>query len=346
MPSQFEAEIREQPVTLARLLETAQSDVAAIAERVRAFAPEFVMIAARGTSDNAARYAQYLFGAHNGLPVGLATPSLFTLYRSPPRLPRALVIGISQSGQSPDIVSVIREARSQGALTLAVTNDQASDLAEAAELCLELYAGEERAVAASKTYTSQLAALAMVSVALTVDRQQRDELATLPEIIRRTLDLNRDIAPRVTGLVGEEQFVVIGRGFNYATAFELALKIKETSYVSAEAHSSAEFLHGPVAVIDNGFPAILVAPTGQVFSDVAALADLLAARNATLITVSDNPDLLSRADVSLPLPAGVPEWISPIVAIVPGQLLALALAHAKGIDPDYPRGLSKVTRTR
>ncbi len=346
MPSQFEAEILEQPVTLARLFETARADASAIAERIRSFDPVFVMIAARGTSDNAARYAQYLFGAHNGLPVGLATPSLFTLYQSPPRLPRALVIGISQSGQSPDIVSVIRETRSQGALTLALTNEPTSELAEAAEFCLELHAGEERAVAASKTYTSQLAALAMISVALTGDRRQRDQLATLPDVIRQTLDLNRGVAPGVTSLAGEEQFVVIGRGFNYATAFELALKIKETSYVSAEAYSSAEFLHGPVAVIDDGFPAILVAPSGRVFDDVVALADLLAARHAGMIAISDNHDLLSRADVSLPIPAGVPEWISPIVAIVPGQLFALALARAKGIDPDHPRGLSKVTRTR
>ncbi len=345
MTSQFEREIREQPDVLRRLLREGSSDVERIAERVRRAHPSFVMIAARGTSDNAARYAQYLFGARNGLPVALAAPSLFTLYHAPPRLDEALVIGISQSGQSPDIVAVISEARRQGALTLALTNDPRSSLATTSELCLSLRAGEERAVAASKTYTCELTSLAMLSVALADLQESREQLEAMPDLISETLRRNHDVGTKAQAFATARQFVVIGRGFNYATSHEVALKIKETSYVVAEAYSSAEFLHGPIAVVEEGFPAILIAPSGAVYDDVADLYDTLSSRNAKLVAISDRTDLLNHASAALPLPSDIPEWLTPIVAIVPGQLWALALAQAKGFDPDHPRGLSKVTRT-
>jgi glucosamine--fructose-6-phosphate aminotransferase (isomerizing) len=346
LASQFEREIHQQPGAVERLLTTGREDVARIADHVRAFDPHFVMIAARGTSDNAARYAQYLFGAHNRLPVALATPSLFTLYHSPPRLYGALVIGISQSGASPDIVAVLAEARAQGALTLALTNEPDSALAKAAELCLELRAGDERAVAATKTYTNQLVALAMLSATLQDDRERQNALERLPDQMTEALRLNGEIRQLSAEFAGSRQFVVIGRGYNYATAFEIALKIKETSYVVAEAYSSAEFLHGPIAVVDEGFPALVIAPSGTVYDDVEALHDVLAERQAKLVAISDRSELLDGADAPLPLPADVPEWISPVVAVVPGQIWALELARAKGIDPDQPRGLTKVTRTR
>lgn len=344
--SQFEREIRQQPDAIARLLASGRDDAERIAFRIRAAGPRFVMIAARGTSDNAARYAQYVLGARNRLPVALATPSLFTLYHAPPRIAGALVIGISQSGQSPDIVAVISEARAQGALTLALTNDSGSDLARAAELHLELRAGDERAVAASKTYTNQLTALAMLSVALDSSSARQGQLETLPNLVRETMWLNDDIRRDAGRFAAARQFVVIGRGYNYATAFEIALKVKETSYVVAEAYSSAEFMHGPIALVEQGFPAIVIAPSGEVYDDVEALHDLLAERDARLIAISDRRDLLDRADSSLTLPDAIPEWLSPIVSVVLGQIWALELARAKGIDPDHPRGLSKVTRTR
>ena len=346
MTSQFEREIREQPEVIARLLSDGREDVNRIAERIRSADPRFVMIAARGTSDNAARYAQYLLGARNHLPVALATPSLFTLYHAPPRLSQGLVIGISQSGQSPDIVAVIAEARLQGVLTLAITNDPASALAEAADLRLELRVGAEQAVAASKTYTAELTALAMLSTALAGNGEGWSQLEKLPQSIDETLCLNGHLDPTATRFVETEQFIVVGRGFNYATAYEVALKIKETSYVVAEAHSSAEFRHGPIAVVDEGFPVILIAPSGAALQDVLALYTELKERNAEVLLISDRHELLKDDSRSLPIPSGVPEWLSPIVAVVPGQLWALALARAKGIDPDQPRGLSKVTRTR
>ena len=346
MAIQFEREIHEQPNVIARLLTDGQEDVVRIADRIKTGDPSFVMIAARGTSDNAARYAQYLFGARNRLPVALATPSLFTLYHTPPRLTQGLVIGISQSGQSPDIVSVVAEARIQGALTLAITNESSSALAEAADLCLDLRVGVEQAVAASKTYTAELTALAMLSAALAADGESRSQLDMLPRVIDETLRLNGHLDQSAARFVATEQFIVVGRGYNYATAYEVALKIKETSYVVAEAHSSAELRHGPIAVIDDGFPAMLIAPSGAVQQDMLELYADLRERNAEVLVISDREELLIDDLHSLPIPSGVPEWLSPIVAVVPGQLWALALARAKGIDPDQPRGLTKVTRTR
>jgi glucosamine--fructose-6-phosphate aminotransferase (isomerizing) len=345
----FEQEIREQPSALVRQLQAGRAEVDTAAAAILQAAPHSVMIAARGTSDNAARYAQYVLGAHNGLAVGLAAPSLFTHYASPPRLTGSLVIGISQSGQSPDIVAVVTEARRQGALTLAITNDPSSPLARAATHVIALHAGPERAVAATKTYTTELMALAMLSAAL--DRspgpaaQSRwDELAALPAQVESMLDLARAVEPAASRCRYAERFVVLGRGFNYCTAFEIALKIKETSYVIAEPYSAADFKHGPAAMLELGFPIILVAPRGKV-TDADALLDLLEQRRAEVIAISNDPTVLSRAHTPLAIP-DVPEWLSPLVAVVPGQWLALALALTRGHDPDQPRGLSKVTHTR
>jgi len=344
--SQVEKEIHEQPEVLERLLRDGRDTVEDIAGHVRASAPRFVVIAARGSSDNTARYAQYLFGAHNRLSVSLATPSLFTYYEAAPSLAGALVIGVSQSGQSPDIVAVVESGRRQGALTLAITNQPDSPLALAAEHTLPLLAGEERAVAATKTYTSQLCALAMLSAALEGGESRREELTRVPVLVERAIGLNTALDDKVARYRYAEHFVVVGRGFNYATAFEVALKMKETSYVLAEPYSPADLLHGPVAMIDRGFPVLLVASSGRVLDDLEHLMGLLERRSGELIAISDDPGVLGRARAALPLPPGVPEWLSPMVAVVPGQLWAVALARTRGLDPDEPRGLSKVTETR
>jgi glucosamine--fructose-6-phosphate aminotransferase (isomerizing) len=343
--SQVEKEIREQPEALARLLTEGRGGADHIAARVRAFAPRFVVIAARGSSDNAARYAQYLFGAYNRLPVCLATPSLFTLYDAAPSLAGALVIGVSQSGQSPDIVAVLESGRRQGALTVAITNRPGSPLAVAAEHTLPLLAGEERAVAATKTYTAQLGALAMLSVALESDEARWAELSRVCGLVERAIALNAEVDGVVARYRYAEHFAVVGRGFNYSTAFEVALKMKETSYLVAEPYSPADLLHGPVAMIDKGFPVLLVAPSGRVLSDIAQLAGQLERRSAEIVAISDDPGVLARARVALPLPGETPEWVSPMVAVVPGQMFAVALARTRGLDPDQPRGLHKVTET-
>ncbi len=344
--SQVETEIREQPDVLARLLREARPAAERIAARIRERAPRYVVIAARGSSDNAARYAQYLFGAHNRLPVCLATPSLFTLYEAGPSLAGALVVGVSQSGRSPDIVAVLEAARRDGALAIAITNEPESPLARAAEHVLPLGAGPERAIAATKTYTASLGALAMLSAALEGGGGARfRELEALPERLRDTLELNATLDDKVARYRYAEQFVVVGRGFNYSTAFEVALKMKETSYLLAEPYSPADLLHGPVAMIDRGFPALVIAPSGRVLPDLTALMGTLHERRAELVAISDDASVLARARVGLRLPPGVPEWLSPLVAVVPGQLWAAALARSRGLDPDKPRGLSKVTET-
>ncbi|MEO6602952.1 MAG: SIS domain-containing protein [Polyangiaceae bacterium] len=346
MATHFESEIREQPRVLEGLLREGRAVAEAAARAIQRFGPEWVLIAGRGSSDNAARYAQYLLGAHNGLGVALAVPSLFTLYDSPPRLARALTIGISQSGQSPDIVSVLREARAQGGLTLALSNEPESPLAKAAEYVLPLLAGPELAVAATKTYTAQLFALAMLSAALEADSERWAALARVPAWFDSVIALNTDLEHAVAEFRDARQLIVLGRGFNYCTAFEIALKLKETSYLPAEPYSVADLLHGPVALIDGSFPVILIAPSGRSLIDVPDLLSLLEARGARVMAISDAPGVLKRVPLQLGLPPGVPEWLSPLVSVVPGQLFAGALARSSGKDPDRPRGLAKVTLTR
>lgn len=357
--TQFEREIREQADCLQRLLSAGRGAAERIAAAVEAFGPQLIVTAARGSSDNAARYAKYVFGAHNGYVVSLGAPSLLTLYHAPPRLAQAFVLGISQSGESPDIVALVAEARRQGALTAAITNEPASPLARAAEHLLPLNVGPERAVAASKSYTAQLFAVAMVSAALDrADRQAQsarrwEELAAIPASVAATIASTTAVFERpdadsaVASLADRERMVVLGRGFNFATVHEVALKIKETAYLLAEPCAAADIFHGPMAVIEPGFPVVVVAPSGLARDDLEPLLGVLEQRQADLVMLSDDPALRDRASVrlALPLAPGVPEWLSPIPTAIPGQLFALALARARGHDPDQPRGLSKVTRT-
>lgn len=345
--SWLEREIHEQPTAIARLLEAARGTVEQLAVAIRARDVRYILIAARGTSDNAGRYAGYLFSAYNGLPVAMATPSLYTLYRQPPRLRDVLVLGISQSGQSVDIIEVLQEAQRQGALTAAITNAPQSPLGEAAAFTLDLCAGEERAVAATKTYTSSLVMLALLSAVLAEDEERLAALNHLPEAVARTLELTEHIARmRAERYRYMEYCVAIGRGFNYATAFEIALKIKELTYIVAEPYSSADFRHGPMAMIEPGFPVLVAAPDGALFADLVAFLQELRERQAEIVVISNRMEALELAAIAMPLPTTLPEWLSPAAAIIPGQLLAYHLTLAKGLDPEAPRGLRKVTVTR
>jgi glucosamine--fructose-6-phosphate aminotransferase (isomerizing) len=338
-------EIHEQPGVLTRLLIEEQATTKALATEIRERGIDHVFIAARGTSDNAARYAQYLLGAVNALPVGLTTPSLFTIYERPPRFGNALVMGISQSGKSPDIVSVVTEARRQGALTAAITNNIDSALGRAADFGLCLHAGEEQSVAATKTYTAQLAAVAMLSTALIDDQEMAQELGRIPSQMVQTLSAPNQIDRVAERYSQMRSCVVIGRGFNYCTAFEMALKVKELTYTSVQPYSSADFLHGPLALIEPGFPVFVLAPSGMMVADMVSFMTTAREHGAELVVVSDDARLLAEARIPLALPAGVPEWLSPLIAIVPGQLFAMRLAHTRGYDPDRPRALRKVTET-
>ncbi len=339
-------EIHEQPAVLEKVIQESRGPLQGLAREIQTRGVSHVAIAARGTSDNAGRYAQYLLGSVNRLPVGLATPSLFSIYRRPPIFGNALVLGISQSGKSPDIVSVLVEAQAQGALTAAITNVPESELAEYADHVIPLQAGEEKSVAATKTYTSELAVIGLLSGLLADDPGLQTELRRIPAAVAEVLKLNREIEQAAQRYRYMQHCVVIGRGYNYATAFELALKLKELTYTIVEPYSSADFLHGPLAVIEEGFPVVVIAPTGVLLSEMQAFVKKLQDRGAEIIAISDHVEFLSHARTPLLLPLEVPEMFSPITAIVPGQLFAMHLAQARGFDPDRPRGLRKVTETR
>ena len=339
-------EIFEQPAAIRRLLEMQDETVRKVASHIGDRNISFVYLAARGTSDNAGLYAKYLWGIHNGLPVALAAPSMFSVFKKPPRIGDALVVGISQSGQSPDIVSVIEEGRSQGALTLAITNDSDSPLAEAAELVIDTVAGPEQAVAATKTYTTQLTAIAMLSVALASDAEQREWLGRLPSLVEDALKLDETIKEAAARYRYMTECVVLGRGFNYATAHEWSLKLKELAYVVAEPYSSADFQHGPVALARQGFPVFAVIPGGTIDQEIIKLlTELVQDEQVELLAISSEGSALALANTPVQLPERLPEWITPIPAIVPAQLFCYHLTRAKGYNTEGPRGLSKVTLT-
>ncbi len=340
-------EIFEQPVVLQRWLDTQWDSVQPVAAAIRAQAIDYVLLAGRGTSDHAGVYAQYLWGARNRLPVALAAPSLFSHYAASPRIGQALVVGISQSGQSPDVVGVVAEGRRQGAITLAVTNDPDSPLAQAAAFTLDIQAGHEAAVAASKTYTAELLTLAALSVALAGDAPaDRAALAALPAAVAAALELDTAAENLAAHHALMERCVVLGRGYHYATAQEWALKLKELTYVPADPYSSADFQHGPIAMIHPGFPVLALAPAGVVLDEqVALLRRLRDSYGADLLVLSDAEAALDLTPNSLRLPAGVPEWLMPLVSIVPAQLYCYHLTRQKGLDPEQPRTLQKVTLT-
>jgi glutamine---fructose-6-phosphate transaminase (isomerizing) len=321
------------------VLADADGAIAAAVEEIRRRRPRYVVIAARGSSDNAARYAQHVLGRLCGLPVALAVPSLHTIYDAPMRYTDGLVLGISQSGASPDVVAVLAAAQAQGCVTVAVTNDPASPMAAAATHVIALQTGEEQSVAATKTYTTSLAAAAALAAGIAGDAEKTRELAGVPDALRRQLARLGGIDEAADAAADWSRLAVIGRGANYATAFEAALKIKELAGVAAEPASPADFLHGPVAMLDPGFPVLAIMPSGPAG---AAIRDVLAAaheRDADVTVIGDAPGERQLAVEP------VPEWLSPLCAVIPAQLLAVGAAERRGVDVDRPVGLQKVTRT-
>jgi len=338
------SEITEQPVIIQNLIESETGHIVRIASELKNRF-KYIVIAARGTSDNAARYAQYVLGAFNHYQVALATPSLFTVYNKPPNLIDALVIGVSQSGQSPDIVSVLASAKKQGCPTVCITNDVKSPLANESEFIIPLHTGNEKAVAATKTYTASLAAFAMLSFAFNKNAKREKELIALPEKLLGILTTTSKVIKTAERYRYMEHCVVIGRGFNYSTAFEIALKIKELTRVVSVPYSSADFSHGPIATVQNGFPVIVVAPSGEMYPHIHAFLDKLIGMGAEIISISDKKEIISKSNLGFLIPSGIPEWLSPIACILPGQLFARQLAMEKGLNIDKPEGLTKVTET-
>jgi len=340
------SEILEQPEHLAKLVASQRKAAEEIGRAIQARGISYVFLAARGTSDNAGRYANYLLGARNRLPLALATPSLFTYYGQPPSLKGAFVIGISQSGQSPDIVSVLQEGQRQGCPTLAITNEADSPLASSADFLLDVQAGPELAVAATKTYTAELMSIAMISAALSGERSDWEALGKVPAWMAEALKAEKKIGQAAERYRYMQQCVVLGRGYNYSTAFEWALKLKELTYVEAEPYSSADFQHGPIAIVKKGFPVMAVVSAGKVAEPMTALLERLKQDlSAELVVISNLEKSLALAQTRIPVSAEIPEALTPLVNIVPAQLFSYYLTLVKGFDVDQPRTIRKVTET-
>jgi glucosamine--fructose-6-phosphate aminotransferase (isomerizing) len=332
-------DIAEQPEVYARQLETQAGPIAEVARQIVEWRPRHVIFTARGTSDHAALYGAYLTEIRLGIPAGLASPSAITVYGARPDLRDTLVVGVSQSGGSPDLCEVVRVAREQGAHTLAVTNNAGSPLAAVAERHIDVVAGHERAVAATKTYTAELLALLTLVETIrgggTLPDDERRALAALPE---QATGLLRD--ETATELAARYRFaarlVTTGRGYAYPTARETALKLMETSYLAALAFSGADLLHGPLAMTDPDVPVVAVVGAGPAGASMREVVERLAERRADLVVVGPGG--------TIPTPA-VDERYAPLLDILPLQRLALALALHRGEDPDAPRSLKKVTST-
>jgi glutamine---fructose-6-phosphate transaminase (isomerizing) len=336
--SALRREIGEQPEVVARLLDRERAHVASLVTRWRRQNLHYLTIVARGSSDNAATYGKYLFGVLNNITVALAAPSIYTLYGARPNVRQSLVVAISQEGDDADILAVVEEAKKQSAPVLAITNAPKSRLASLADEMVELHAGEETGIVASKTFTASIGALALIGAAWagSDSPSHLDELMSVPEKMAQALEIESQIRTAARMFVGIDRALVIGRGFNYCTALEIALKLKELTFLAAEPYSSADFLHGPIAMVNENLHALVVAPSGQAHADAVEFTQMLKREGARIIGVSDEADFLALADVGWKIPS-TSEWLSPLVAAVPGQLLALHVAQAKGHDVDRPR---------
>ena len=339
-------EIRQQPEALARTLASQIRPVERLKRLFEKRRLRLVVLVARGTSDNAALFGRYLLEITAGIPVSLCAPSIATLYHARVNYRDALVVAISQSGESTDTNLVLERARAQGACTLGITNESASTLARIAEHVLLVRAGREKSVAATKTYTGQMLMMYLLAYALG-GRVRIADLELVPGVVEQTLALE----PAIDDLSSRYRFmrhaVVVGRGLNYSNAFEFALKLMETCYVVAERFSSADFLHGPIALVEPSFPVFAFAPPGKTWPSIGETLAKLKGLHAEIVAITDagNREIGDRATKIIRLPRRLKEVLTPIPYILPGQIFAACLAAQKGLDPDQPRTISKVTLT-
>ncbi len=337
-------EIYEQPAALKNALETNRTAIAALAEDIKRRDISYVVLAARGTSDNAAIYAKYLLQIVCGIPVALAAPAVHTLFEATVNFKGALVIGISQSGAGEDINEVITQAKRSGALTTAITNTAGAPLAGIAHHVLYCNAGVEKAVAATKTYTTTLALIAALVVAWSGNQELAEKLATIDQAAQKALAVEGRVSVLAQTLIHAERLLTVARGLHLATAIESALKIAETTSSPTQSFSSADLLHGPIASVAVRTPCLLFIPRGRTARVMGEVGEKLESRGARVLRFAFDAD--PNAANSIPLTDPGTELLSPLVDILPTQLLAYHLTVARGLDPDNPRGLSKVTITR
>ena len=337
-------EIQEQPAALERTIKQEARRIARFADSLKQRRIRLIVLAARGSSDNAALFGRYLLEISTGIPVSLAAPSVHTIYHTRMDLRDALVIGISQSGEGADINLVLENSKRAGAITLAITNQADSAMARIADETFLIHARRERSVPATKTYTGQLMIFHLLAAALKGNKQFA-QVARLPELAAASLGLQPRIEEIVERYALMDNCVVVGRGLNYANAYEFAIKLMETCYVVAERFSSADFLHGPIAIVERRFPVFMFAPPGRTLQGMRDLLSKLTKLSAETIVISSETASLKSATRAIEIPVRISELLSPIPYIIPAQLFTALLARAKGLSPDRPRSLAKITRT-
>ena len=338
------AEIAEQPAALERTIAEERSKIAKLGQLLKTRDIHLIVLVARGSSDNAALFGRYLLEITTGIPVSLSAPSVHTIYGAKLKLDHALVVGVSQSGEGEDINRVLESARASGAHTIGITNEPGSSMTQFVDETLLTHGGRERSVAATKTFTGQMLLFYMLATEL-AQNPVPFSYEKIPQFVAGALEQKAAIEELVQRYVFMENCVVVGRGLAYANAYELALKLMETCYVVAERFSSADFLHGPVAMVERHFPVILFAPPGVMLAGVKSLIERLRELHADTLAITSDSDAAALCTRSIVLSREIDEFLAPIPYIVPGQLFAALLAEAKGLNPDAPRSLSKVTRT-
>lgn len=335
-------EISEQPDVLERTIAAEREKLVKIGDFLRQKDIDLIVLVARGSSDNASLFGRYLLEVTTGIPVSLAAPSVYTLYNAKMRLKRAVVIGVSQSGEGDDINHVLESAKDSGAFTLGITNEAESTMAKLADETLLIHAGREKSVAATKTYTGQMLHFYLLA---SVVGDKRIDYHKIPELTSKSLQLKATVEEISQRYAFMENCVVVGRGMNYGNSYELALKLMETCYVVAERFSSADFFHGPLAIVERRFPVVLFAPAGVTKKSNVELLRRLKELNADSLSITNDEEIAGLSSLSIRMPIDLDEFLSPIPFIVPAQLFAAYLAEAKGLDPDAPRSLAKVTKT-
>lgn len=349
-------EICEQPVAIERTLNEEWTRAEKLRAHFERHPVRLIILAARGTSDNAAQFGRYLLEVTTGIPVSLAAPSVFTLYQSDLHLADTAVVAVSQSGESTDTNLVLEKAKAAGAFTVGITNESASTLAKLADETFLVRAGKEKSVAATKTYTGQLTCLYLLAYAFGASLGLSD-LQQLPGFGAAALELEGAVRERAERYCFMRHAVCVGRGLNYSNSFEFALKLMETCYVVAERFSSADLLHGPIAMLEQFFPAFLFCPSGPTWGAMQELYTKLQSIRAETLIITDrsnrdaerlpgllNPPLVIPADLAQKKSRLPEDVFTPIPYVIPAQLFAASLAEVKHLNPDQPRSLNKVTQ--